>query len=278
MTRLIGLFIMSLISFEATASFTQNPLTDKQLEVMRAKNVLSATCPIKTERLRLLTVSHYDFDQKSHDDGKIVVLDAVAPMVLNIFREMYERKFPLTKIRTLEHYQGSDDASMADNNTSCFNDRPISGSQAPSLHAYGLAIDINPIQNPCLEIDEVKGTALFKPSQGAKFANRLEKRPGKDPRPGMVEQIIEIFAKNGFRIWGGNWDTPIDYQHFQTSRSLAELLAAMSSQDACKFFEDFVRKPALFDELEKKFPETKLSAAYQDNHENFKKIWSDMSQ
>jgi hypothetical protein len=140
----------------------------------------------------------------------------------------------------MNDYDGNDDASMADNNTSAFNVRKIVGGSKISLHAYGLAIDINPVQNPFVKR---RGTTLdFSPPGGVENANRLNERPGKPTRPGMAEAVVDIFADHGFLIWGGYWDDPIDYQHFQVSRKLAEKLAELSPEEAQRAFDRHVRR------------------------------------
>jgi len=136
----------------------------------------------------------------------------------------------------MHHYNGDDHAAMADNNTSCYIDRNIIGGTKKSLHAYGLAIDINPIENPFVTMDSDKGTATYDPQAGLAYANRLEKRLGKPKRSGMAEEVIGIFSANGFYWWGGYWDTPIDYQHFQLNGMLAELYLTMKPQAAKSLF------------------------------------------
>ena len=138
----------------------------------------------------------------------------------------------------MNDYDGDDDASMADNNTSAFNVREITGGSTISLHAYGLAIDVNPVQNP---FAKRSGTTLnFSPPSGVENANRLNERPGKPNRPGMAEAVVDVFADHGFLIWGGYWDDPIDYQHFQVSRKLAEKLAKLSPDEARRAFDRHV--------------------------------------
>jgi hypothetical protein len=140
----------------------------------------------------------------------------------------------------MNHYDGNDDASMADNNTSAFNDRAITGGGAVSLHAYGLAIDINPIQNPYAK--RSGATLMFSPPSGVENANRLDDRPWKKPRSGMAEKVIDVFADHGFLTWGGYWDDPIDYQHFQVSRKLAEELAGLAPAQAAAVLERHVKR------------------------------------
>lgn len=212
---------------------------DKALELkMRSTGVFSDQSPVPIARLRLLKITHLGFDGKSHH-GEIIVLDACSKQVLSIFKELYDRKFPMGKVSLLTEYKGSDSLSMADNNTSGHNFRQVTGGSSISLHAYGTAIDLNPIQNPFIEIscDGKGGIARYQPVASIKYANRMENRLGKENRKGMAEEVIDVFAKNGFYWWGGYWNCPIDYQHFQISRSLTELLAAMTPEDAEAFFE-----------------------------------------
>ncbi|WP_062267831.1 M15 family metallopeptidase [Endozoicomonas arenosclerae] len=150
--------------------------------------------------------------------------------------------FPLAKARLMNDYQGDDDASMEDNNTSAFNSRKITGgSKRLSLHAYGTAIDINPVQNPFVSFDENNpGLSLYKPANGTQYANRQLVRFGKLFRTGMSEEISELFAEQGFIYWGGYWDTPIDYQHFQVSREMSEFMALAPAELASEFFNQYV--------------------------------------
>ena len=200
--------------------------------------VLGVHPRIGCDRLALIRFSYVGFDTALHDDGEIVVMDAAARQVRRIFETLRNMRFPIAKARLLNIYNGDDDASMADNNTSAFNDRPISPGGTISLHAYGLAIDVNPVQNPVVERSGARLT--FRPAEGVKFANRSNDRPGKDFRSGMTEMIIDVFADNGFLIWGGYWDEPIDYQHFQVGRKTAEHLASVSPTEAAEIFDRMV--------------------------------------
>ncbi|MGF1807992.1 M15 family metallopeptidase, partial [Aliivibrio sifiae] len=171
--------------------------------------------------------------------GQIVVLDAVAPYVDHIFTELYQQRFPIAQAKPIENYSGDDIKSMDANNTSAFNYRPITGKSSLSLHAYGVAVDINPLQNPFVEFTSW-GTATFKPLKGHEYSNRMLQRLGKENRKGFAEEVINIFAKNGFIYWGGYWDTPIDFQHFQTSRDMAYLMTTMPTKEASLFFSHYV--------------------------------------
>jgi hypothetical protein len=136
---------------------------------------------------------------------------------------------------------------MDANNTSAFNCRPITGGNQLSVHAYGLAIDINPLQNPYInnEYEVGKNQIEIMPSAGMQYINRT------NIKPGMVESIInedketvvDIFRRNGFKNWGGNWDHPLDYQHFQVDREYAKKLANDHPEESAQLFESLTQSP-----------------------------------
>jgi hypothetical protein len=206
---------------------------------MRTRHVLAPESPVGCERLKLVRFGYFGFDGELHNNGQIIVLDAVADHVLHIFRVLRAMKFPIAKAKLMNQYDGNDDRSMADNNTSAFNVRKISGTNAVSMHSYGLAIDINPVQNPYAKRS---GASLqFSPPAGVEFANRLDDRPWVPRRPGMAELIVDLFANDGFLVWGGYWTDPIDYQHFQVTRTLAEQLVRLAPAEATSTFENYVQ-------------------------------------
>ncbi|GLR73364.1 M15 family metallopeptidase [Aliivibrio sifiae] len=234
--HLIGSLILGLCSASAIAGVSN--VTPSQCQVMTNKNVMAPNAPIQCNRLKNVTFKHYDFKGKTAT-GQIVVLDAVAPYVDHIFTELYQQRFPIAQAKPIENYSGDDIKSMDANNTSAFNYRPITGKSSLSLHAYGVAVDINPLQNPFVEFTSW-GTATFKPLKGHEYSNRMLQRLGKENRKGFAEEVINIFAKNGFIYWGGYWDTPIDFQHFQTSRDMAYLMTTMPTKEASLFFSHYV--------------------------------------
>lgn len=235
-THLIGSLLLGLCSTSVLASVSN--VTPSQCQAMTNQNVMSAKAPVQCDRLRNVTFNHYNFEGKTAT-GKVVVLDAVAPYVDRIFNELYKKGFPIAQAQPIEQFGGDDNKSMDANNTSAFNYRPIAGKSSLSLHAYGVAVDINPLQNPFVEFTSW-GTATFKPLKGHEYANRMLQRFGKEDRKGFAEEIISTFTSNGFIYWGGYWDTPIDFQHFQTSRDMAYLMTAMPTKEASKFFTNYV--------------------------------------
>jgi D-alanyl-D-alanine carboxypeptidase len=220
---------------------------------MRAHHVLGSAPKVGCERLRLVKFGYFGFDDKTHDDGEMVVMDAAATHVLHIFQRLREMRFPISKARPMNDYDGNDDASTRDNNSSAFNDRNVAGGGSISLHAYGLAIDRNPVQNPYLT--RSGGKLRIDPAAGADFTNRMNDRPSQRLRSGMAEAVIRVFADDGFLIWGGYWHEPIDYQHFQTGRKLAERLARLSPLEATKSFEGVVDR---FQACQRKYPDQAL--------------------
>jgi hypothetical protein len=163
-------------------------------------------CPVEPAQLRRVDVDHIGFDGQTHR-GELIVHQDLVPEVIAIFEQLYRLGFPIEKIRTVDHYPGADDElSMADNNTSAFNCRGIPGSDQWSPHAYGRAIDVNPLLNPC-----VYAGGAFAPQNAAAYLDRGRTDPGllHDGDP-----AVRVFTDRGWR-WGGAWTTPLDYQHFE---------------------------------------------------------------
>ena len=195
--------------------FSINEVPKDIPQKMINKKIWTHDCEIVMNQMVLLTVDHYDF-LGNILPGQLIVCRLVAKKVVLIFKELFDLKFPIEKIKLIDEYDGDDERSMADNNSSCFNYRNISGSRVRSMHSYGLAIDINPLQNPFLQVDSNKNTVIVSPQKGVDFLNRNNQRSG------MVEPIVKIFKRHGFDVWGGNWNSPIDYHHFQVERVIAE--------------------------------------------------------
>ena len=122
---------------------------------MMNAQVWSAHCPVPLNRLSLVQFSYHDFNGTIHYDGSVVVMDVLAPHVENIFRHLFLQRFPLQSAKRIEHFEGNDDASMAANNCSAFNYRAIAGTNTISIHSYGAAIDVNPVQNLACAIQKL---------------------------------------------------------------------------------------------------------------------------
>ncbi len=171
---------------------------------------------LEKERLTSLAITHKDF-LGQNAEGTLEVLDILVPHVIEIFDQLYKANFPIEKMVPMEAFSFDDIASMTENNTSCYNPRYIAGTNMLSIHAYGVAIDINPRENPCI----INGTVC--PEAGAGFLNRDNQVFG------MLEPVVPIFKKYGF-VWGGDWASPIDYHHYQLPRAFSDFLVSVSPQ------------------------------------------------
>lgn len=186
------------------ALFAHYPLSEGTMQRMKGRS-LPAGCRVDTRRLRYLIVPHWGTDSMIHI-GEMVANVAIADELLDIFRELFQHRYPIERMRLIDDYDGDDQASMAANNTSCFNYRRISGLSKLSRHATGMAVDINPLYNPYVRRD---GT--IEPAQAAPYADRNRAFPMKITR---TDPAFKAFRARGYR-WGGNWRTRKDYQHFQ---------------------------------------------------------------
>jgi hypothetical protein len=166
-------------------------------------------CPVPLSDLRDLRIGYWGFDHRTHV-GRMVVATASVDAVRGAFGALYSKKFPIRRMRLVDDYGGSDYASIDADNTSAFNCRNATGSSRFSEHAYGRAIDINPIENPYVYPD---GTTVHRASRT--YLNRSRHRRGMAFRGGV---LVQAFAGVGWS-WGGLWRPPsgTDYQHFSAT-------------------------------------------------------------
>ncbi|WP_197496525.1 M15 family metallopeptidase [Mycobacterium sp. 1274761.0] len=163
-------------------------------------------CPVGPELLRRVEVDYIGFDGQAHRGDLVVHQDVVAD-VIGVFDRLQQQRYPIAKMQTVDHYPGAEDElSMRDNNTSAFNCRPLPGSNTPSLHAFGRAIDVNPLINPYID-----SSGHIEPATAGPYLDRSRTDPGMlhDGDPAVL-----AFTDLGWR-WGGDWRTPKDYQHFE---------------------------------------------------------------
>jgi hypothetical protein len=164
-------------------------------------------CPVGPADLRVVRVSHRGFDGRDHEGELIVHRDVVDPL-RRVFRRLWDERFPIERIRPVDAYGADDDRSMAANNTSAFNCRAVTGGSRWSEHAWGRAVDINPVQNPY-----VGRTGAVLPPTGAAHLDRSARTPGLIRADGPV---VAAFDAEGWG-WGGRWTTVRDYQHFSAT-------------------------------------------------------------
>lgn len=160
-------------------------------------------CPVGLGDLRAVRARHVGFDGKTHA-GSLVVHRRYASGVLRALDRLYAAGFPIRRMHPIERYGGSDNASIKADNTSAFNCRKVTGGSGWSEHAYGRAIDLNPIENPYVTRAGTTSHARSRP-----YLRRSNVRPGM-----LTEGSIGVrtFAAQGWR-WGGQWTGIKDYQH-----------------------------------------------------------------
>jgi len=215
----MGALVFGLLAGGASASLTEAASSAPPFHG-RAERIDAATrermsgvswhrgCPVGFGELRLLTVSHWGFDGRVHRGRLVVNRDAAAAM-LGTMRSLYRERYPIRQMRLVDAYGADDHRSMAADNTSAFNCRFVAGSSGVwSEHAYGRAIDVNPIENPY-----VTASGYVSPPAGAPFVDRGKRAPGLIHRGGAV---VAAFAAAGWE-WGGDWPWPKDFQHFSAS-------------------------------------------------------------
>lgn len=163
---------------------------------------------ISYDTLRFVNVLYYDFSG-NQQNGELICHKAIAQDLVEIFYELYEMRYPVEKITLIDDYQGDDELSMQDNNTSCFNYRALPSGRL-SNHAYGLAIDLNPFYNPYVTYRN-DGSVNIAPAGSEDYADRERSF---DHKINAEDPACKLFIQHGF-TWGGNWRTSKDYQHFE---------------------------------------------------------------
>lgn len=164
-------------------------------------------CPVPLADLRAVRATHLGFDGRART-GVLVVHRDVAPRVVAVLRRLYALRFPIRRMEPIERYGGSDSRSIEADNTSAFNCRRVEGTSRWSEHAYGRAIDVNPIENPYISR---AGTTEHPTSRP--YLDRTRRRPGVI-LPG--DAVVHAFAAEGFG-WGGLWSSARDTQHFSST-------------------------------------------------------------
>jgi len=213
MRRLVILAILVLVVLPVDAAAASAPRYRSSVRPLPAwaKDLMRGSswhhgCPVGLGMLRLVRVRYWGFDREAHM-GNIVVHRRVAHDVERVFGRLYEARFPIRRMKLVDRYGASDKRSMRADNTSGFNCRYRNGVCCTwSMHAYGKAIDVDPVENP-----EVWSGGISPPN-GADYVDRSQHRRG------MIhhgDAVWSAFHAIGW-AWGGGWDWP-DYQHFSTN-------------------------------------------------------------
>lgn len=163
-------------------------------------------CPVVVEDLRILTVSHWDFEDRPAI-GRIVVHADEAESVVSVFGALFDQGFPIAGMAPIGDLPIGAEDDPEYPNTSGFHCRVVAGTNRWSQHAYGLAIDLNPFQNPW-----VSGAEIWPAGAGRYVDRDLGDR-------GMItdgDGVVEAFESIGWS-WGGDWSSLKDYHHFSST-------------------------------------------------------------
>lgn len=190
------------------ALFRVEPLSDDVVARMRGRS-LPDGCTVSTDELRYLRVLHRTADG-TIVVGEMVVNVAIADEVREILLELFRARYPIERMRLIDDYGADDEASMCANNSSAFCYRRVAGSRTLSRHALGMAVDINPLYNPCCRV-RADGSVRVEPEAGRPYADRRMASPYRIVRGDLC---YRLFTQHGFR-WGGDWRSLKDYQHFE---------------------------------------------------------------
>jgi hypothetical protein len=164
-------------------------------------------CPTAPSALRLITMTYRGFDHRVHT-GRLVVNAAVTGKLILVFRKLFAMRYPIRSMVPVDAFHGSDFASIQADNTSAFNCRDATGSSSWSEHAYGLAVDLNPCENPYVAADGYEAHQRCR-----MYVDRSL------PDPGVIhagDKVVRAFASVGWG-WGGSWLGARDYQHFSAN-------------------------------------------------------------
>ena len=163
-------------------------------------------CPVGASKLRTITMNYYGFDKRMHR-GLMIVRTNLTSEITRSFQEALDAGYPMAKMKNPNDYGGNDPKQMEANNTSGFNCRKVVGNPyAQSPHSYGIAIDVNPVQNPYRDRN-----GKWWPENGRKYIDRSPLKAGMlGKRSALTKQLTE----EDF-FWGGLWSPGKDYQHFE---------------------------------------------------------------
>lgn len=185
--------------------FASYPIPESVKARMQGKS-MKDNAKIGYDQLRYLTLPYYDYDGHIQK-GEMVCNKRIAHDLLCVFKTLFSEQYPICSIRLVDDFNADDEASMEANNTSCFNYRTVPGTYVLSRHALGLAVDINPLQNPY-----IRGSKVH-PATATEYIDRTQDFPHKIDNNDFCK---EVFTSHGF-TWGGNWRNK-DYQHFEKRR------------------------------------------------------------
>lgn len=209
MQKSIGMFLLFCAVLFAQFDAKIYPITPQVQKRMTKGGSWHKGCPVALKDLRYIHLSYWDFHGKSRT-GELIVHKDVSQEVVKIFEALYHIKYPIRRMRLVSDYHANDWRSIEADNTSAFNCRYIGGTKRWSKHAYGRAIDINPLENPYIS---AKGRISHNAS--LKYKKRIHQNKTAEDRALLLpsDPATKIFKRYGWQ-WGGDFVGEKDYQHF----------------------------------------------------------------
>lgn len=210
--------LLALIALLASAVYhgSVRPLTQADRSAVLAAGEYHSGCPVPWSQLRVLTVTYDGFDGRVHR-GQMIVNAAAAPKLATVFRGLYRMRFPIRHMALRDTYGPRGLKRPADGDfTASFECRQAASSPCTgnptgrtgswSEHAYGEAVDLNPVENPYV------GCGQTRDSTAVSYMNRSRVRPGM-----VTPAVVQLFASVGWG-WGGSWTgSTKDYMHFSAT-------------------------------------------------------------
>lgn len=211
-----ALLCLAVLPLSATEPFVPQPIPSQVLERITGGSLPADTTLMPPSELRYIELFHYGPDGVERR-GEIIVNRRIAEKTARIFKRLHDMKYPIESIRLIDDFNADDEESMRANNSSAFCYRRVKGSKKLSKHSLGLAIDINPLYNPCIRLkrnsrgDSI-GVKRVEPSVANPYIDRRKEFPMKITGPN--DPLVILFRSEGFK-WGGAWKSVKDYQHFE---------------------------------------------------------------
>ena len=192
---------------------SSEPLPQAVKTELKQEGFYRSSCPVKLAGLRLLTVTHWDFQGRS-TQGQLVVNAAAAGKLATVFHKLYALHFPIRHLQLADMYGPVKGRPKDTDVSGSFDCRqavpsPCSGGTGTgtwSMHAYGLAVDVNPVENPYV------GCGQSRDPRAKPYFDRSRHRKGM-----VTQKSIAAFRSVGWG-WGGSWTgSTKDYMHFSST-------------------------------------------------------------
>lgn len=257
------LFLIFYLKFNDPDFYIEN-LSQKMQAELISSGAWSDSCPVKLNRLKMVNIKFKSDESTINKNGQLILLDAVAPEALRLFKKAFKKKIYIDKISLPTEYKNHSQ-SLSDNNTIGFicDKKDIKND---ILNSYGVSLDINPLYNPSLIFlsDKTGNEAYIQVErQSLNFVNRSLKHQK------MNENFIELFKNYGFSDWGGIRKYNPNFQYFSVNHVIARLLLIMNERDATKFFKIIINNEDIIHRFNKNEFFLEMKFLYEKNPELF---------